>query len=177
MKICIIGYSGSGKSTLAAYLGELYSLPVLHLDTVQFLPGWQERPKDERERMVAAFLDENEERGWVIDGTYASLLPERRFDAADRILFLNFSRITCLFRVWRRYRTYRGKVRHSAAEGCPEKLDREFILWVLRDGRTRERRAKYFEILGRCRGATRILKNQRAIDAYMKECAKEAEDK
>lgn len=177
MKISIIGYSGSGKSTLAAFLGELYGLPVLHLDTAQFLPGWQERPKDERERMVAAFLDENEERGWIIDGTYASLLPERRFDAADRILFLNFSRIACLCRVWRRYRTYRGKVRHSAAEGCPEKLDREFIRWVLRDGRTRERRQTYFEILARCPGETRILKSQRAINAYMKECRREVESR
>lgn len=173
MKISIIGYSGSGKSTLAAFLGELYGLPVLHLDTVQFLPGWQDRPREERERMVAAFLDEHEESGWVIDGTYSSLLPERRFDRSDRIIFLDFSRITCLFRVWRRYRTYRGRVRFSAAEGCPEKLDREFIRWVLRDGRTPERRKKYFEILARCPGETRILKNQRAIQAYMKECRRE----
>ena len=170
MKISIIGYSGSGKSTLAAYLGELYGLPVLHLDTVQFLPGWVERSKEERRALVAAFLDENEERGWIIDGTYASLLPERRFAGADRVIFLNFSRLACLLRVWRRYRTYRGQTRASAAEGCPEKLDREFLLWVVRDGRTRERRDKYFELLAACPGERRILKNQRALTAYMKEC-------
>lgn len=173
MKIAIIGYSGSGKSTLATYLGGLYGLPVLHLDSVQFLPGWQDRPKEERERMVAEFLDAHEDEGWIIDGTYSSLLPERRFDCADRILFLDFPRLVCLFRVWRRYRTHRGRVRPSAAEGCPEKLDREFILWVLRDGRTKERRRRYFEILGRCPGATRILKSQSAINAYMKECERE----
>ena len=173
MKISIIGYSGSGKSTLAAHLGELYGLPVLHLDSVQFLPGWQDRPREERERMVAAFLDEHEESGWVIDGTYSSLLPERRFDRSDRIIFLNFSRITCLFRVWRRYRTYRGRVRFSAAEGCPEKLDRAFVLWVLRDGRTPERRQKYRDILARCPGETRILGSQRAIDRYLEECRRE----
>lgn len=175
MKISIIGYSGSGKSTLAAALGELYGLPVLHLDTVQFLPGWKDRPKEERRAIVEAFLNENEERGWVIDGTYSSLLPERRFAGSDRIIFLNFSRFTCLFRVWRRYRTYRGKVRTSAAEGCQEKLDREFVMWVLRDGRTRERRQKYFEILASCPGVTRILKSQRAINAYLAECRREVE--
>lgn len=44
MKIEILGTSGSGKSTLAKRLGETYGLPVLHMDTVHFLPGWVERP-------------------------------------------------------------------------------------------------------------------------------------
>ena len=44
MKIAILGTSGSGKSTLAKRLGEAYGLPVLHMDTVHFLPGWVERP-------------------------------------------------------------------------------------------------------------------------------------
>ena len=30
LKIAIIGHSGSGKSTLAAFLGERFSVPVLH---------------------------------------------------------------------------------------------------------------------------------------------------
>ena len=43
MKIAILGTSGSGKSTLAKRLGERYGLPVLHMDTVHFLPGWVEQ--------------------------------------------------------------------------------------------------------------------------------------
>ena len=43
MKIQIYGYSGSGKSTLAHDLGAKLELPVLHMDTVHFLPGWQVR--------------------------------------------------------------------------------------------------------------------------------------
>ena len=51
MKIAILGTSGSGKSTLAKRLGERYGLPVLHMDTVHFLPGpampggWKKRIK------------------------------------------------------------------------------------------------------------------------------------
>ena len=40
MKIAIIGYSGSGKSTLAENLARYYSIPKLHMDTLQFQPGW-----------------------------------------------------------------------------------------------------------------------------------------
>ena len=42
MKIAIIGYSGAGKSTLAKKLSHCYSIPKLHMDTLQFQPGWQD---------------------------------------------------------------------------------------------------------------------------------------
>ena len=41
MKIMVIGYSGSGKSTLAEYLGKKYQIPILHLDHIFWLPGWE----------------------------------------------------------------------------------------------------------------------------------------
>lgn len=70
MRIAIIGYSGSGKSTLAAQLGQSYGVPVLHLDSVHWLPGWVERAREEEKALVRAFLDQNE--SWVIDGNYSA---------------------------------------------------------------------------------------------------------
>ena len=64
MKISIIGYSGSGKSTLAAKLGELYQIPVLFLDTVQFVEGWEERERQEALRISRDFMDKED---WVIE--------------------------------------------------------------------------------------------------------------
>ena len=46
MKIAIIGYSGSGKSTLAEKLSSYYSIPKLHIDRLQFQPGWQDSDRD-----------------------------------------------------------------------------------------------------------------------------------
>ena len=86
MKIAILGTSGSGKSTLAKRLGETYGLPVLHMDTVHFLPGWVERPFEEEETVIRRFLDENA-GGWVIDGNYAGFLQARRLEEADLIVF------------------------------------------------------------------------------------------
>ena len=68
MKICIIGYSGSGKSTLAKRLGSFYNIPILHLDSVNFLPGWEVRDTNEMNSIVDDFLTSNE--SWVIDGNY-----------------------------------------------------------------------------------------------------------
>lgn len=169
MKIAIIGYSGSGKSTLAKNLGALYGLPVLHLDTLQFLPGWVERTADEKRVDLARFLDENE-GGWVIDGNYLRILPERRFSEADRILFLDLPRLVCLSRVVRRYRTYRGSVRDSVAPGCPEKLDAAFIRWVLLEGRAKKKQRQFRDILAAYPEKVRVLRTQRAIDRYLTEC-------
>ena len=54
MKIAIIGHSGSGKSTLARKLSQQYNLPVLHFDTVQFLPDWEIRSEEEKKAMTKA---------------------------------------------------------------------------------------------------------------------------
>ena len=48
MKIAIVGNSGSGKSTLARMLAEKHQAKVMHLDTVQFLPDWQNRGDDDK---------------------------------------------------------------------------------------------------------------------------------
>ena len=167
MKIAIVGYSASGKSTLATYLGERFGVPVLHLDAVRFLPDWVERAKEEECRMVEAFMDENAEGGWVIDGNYTSTLYERRMQEADHILFLSFSRLACLRRAYHRYRTSRGRVRESAAEGCEEKLDAAFIKWILWDGRTRARRARYKALGAQYPEKLTVIKNQRALTSYM----------
>ena len=62
MKIAILGYSGSGQSTTAALLAEKYSIPVLFLDTVQFMENWQERPLEDSKRIVADFMESTHSR-------------------------------------------------------------------------------------------------------------------
>lgn len=142
MKIAILGHSGSGKSTLASVLGDKYGLPVLHFDSIHFLPGWVETDRPYKRKIVTEFLDANPE-GWVIDGNYLKICAQRRFEEADRILYLDFPRRVCLPRVLKRWVKYRGKTRPDMGEGCEEKVDREFLLWVLRDGRSPEKLAEF----------------------------------
>lgn len=165
-KIMVIGYSGSGKSTLAGALGKLYDVPVLHLDSVHFLPGWREREDGEKRRIVAEFIRENS--GWVIDGNYRRLLYDERTEQADMIVELLFNRFVCLSRVWKRYREFKGKTRPDMGEGCPEKLDREFIKWVLKDGRTKSKKRHYKEVRERYPDKTVVLKSQRDIDRFLR---------
>ncbi len=167
MKISIFGYSGSGKSTLAKALSKAYAIPVLHLDSVHFLPGWEERSVEEMSAIVEDFLGENS--SWVIDGSYKRNCFERRMAESDMLVFLDFNRFTCFFRAWKRYRQNKGKTRADMAEGCNERFHGEFIRWLLWDGRTRKRRQAFEKVVTMYASKTVILKNQRQLTAFLKE--------
>ncbi len=142
-----MGYSGAGKSTLARALGERYGIPVLHFDRVHWAPGWQERDRGEAHRMV----------------------HERRLSEADEIVILDFPRSVCLFRAWKRYFRYRGRTRADMGEGCPEKMDLEFMWWILWKGRTRQKRGEFRAVWERYPDKSVVLKDQRDIDRYLEE--------
>ena len=166
MKIAILGFSGSGKSTLAKTLGEITGAPVLHLDTVQFLPNWQVRDLEEKQRLVEDYLDSHS--SWVIDGNYRKLSYDRRLREADQIWILLFGRATRLWRVCRRYRQYKGQSRPDMAQGCSEKLDGEFIRWVLWDGCTPESRERMHDVVRQYPEKSHLLENQRQVDACLR---------
>ncbi|MEG2193028.1 MAG: DNA topology modulation protein [Oscillospiraceae bacterium] len=171
MRVAIMGYSGSGKSTTAKKIGELYHIPVLHLDTVQFLPNWQEREIDDSREIVKKFMSENQE--WVIDGNYSAFLQEERLKLADKILLFDFPRRVCFFRVIKRYLKYKGSNRPDMAAGCDEKMDFEFAKWVLIDGRTKKHREKFAKVMKDYPQKTVRLKNQGQTDELLQGLKKE----
>ena len=164
MKIAVMGYSGAGKSTLARALGERYGIPVLHFDQVHWAPGWQERNREEAHQLVREFMERPE---WVIDGNYTNFEYDRRMSEADEIIFLDFPRITCFVRAWKRYFHYRGRTREDMGTGCPERMDLEFMWWILWKGRTRRKRGEFLAILERYPDKAAVLKTQREIDRYL----------
>ena len=163
MKIAIIGHSGSGKSTLARQLSEKYEIPVLHVDAVQFRPNWEIRPQASKEIMTKVFLDLHSD--WVIDGNYSKLSYERRMEEADVIVVMLFNRLNCLWRVTKRYVTYKNKTRPDMGPGCKEKLDWEFVKWILRDGRSKTAKDRYGWVISRYGDKVIVVKNQRQLNA------------
>ena len=166
MKTAILGYSGSGKSTLARKLAEKQGVDALHFDSIHFLPNWEIRAAEEKMRITREFLDSHD--AWVIDGTYSKLFLERRLEEADRVILLLFNRFSCLSRVTRRYKKYKNKTRPDMAEGCCEKLDAQFIFWVLFKGRSKKSRERFKGIISEYGSKVVVLKNQRQLDAFYK---------
>ena len=165
MKIAIIGYSGAGKSTLAENLSNYYSIPKLHMDTLQFQPGWQDSDRDWMKTEMKNFLTNHSD--WVIDGNYSWCYYEERMLKADQIIFLNFSPWICLLRAFKRYLTYRGKVRESMAAGCKEQFNWEFIRWILWDGRKKNAKERYQRVQGTYPEKVIVLRSQKEIDNFL----------
>ena len=165
MKIAIIGYSGAGKSTLAEKLSQYYSIPKLHMDTLQFQPGWQDSDREWMLTEMKNFLTKHE--AWVIDGNYSWCYYEERMKEADQIIFLNFSSWICLLRAFKRYLKYRGQVRESMAAGCKEQFNWEFIRWILWDGRTKNAKERYQKICSDYADKVTIITNQKELDCFL----------
>lgn len=165
MKIAVVGYSGSGKSTLAKYLGKIYNIPVMHLDTIQFCANWQIREEEESKKLLKIFMEND---SWIIDGNYSNFYYDERLKQADKIIFLNFNRFVRLYRVILRYNIYKGKTRPDMAEGCNEKLDREFIWWVFWESVAYRRKRRFNEIKRIYSEKVIELKNQKQLNTYMR---------
>lgn len=141
-RVMIIGFSGSGKSTLARRIAELLGCEPTHMDKLHWLPNWAERSNDEEVELLSPILKREK---WVIDGNYSKVLFEGRMFLADTIIFLDFNRFLCFWRIIKRRIMYNASTRPDMTEGCAEKLDFEFLKWVLSDGR--KNRDKYYEDL------------------------------
>ena len=125
-RIVIIGSCGAGKSTLARNLGQRLNLSVIHLDAYYWQSGWQETDQNKWQKIQQELIEAN---SWIIDGNYYNT-TDIRLTAADTIIWLDFNRYLCLWRVIKRYLEYPDKVRPDMAVGCPERLNCEFLQYV-----------------------------------------------
>ena len=166
-KVLIVGPGGSGKSTLARALGEKLALEVLHLDRFYWSSGWIKPSADEWQKTINELLARE---SWIIDGNYSGTLVQR-IEACDTIIFLDIPTLTCLWRITKRRLLYRYQTRPDMADGCDEKLDFEFISWVL--GYARRSRPKVVKLIEENRTKKKIvwLRSTRAVNEFVETIA------
>lgn len=123
-RILVIGSNGAGKSTFAKKLHETLILPLIHLDQYYWKPGWI-RPETSKWMRIVEDLAKKQE--WIMDGNYSNSL-NMRISYADTIILLDYPRLVCFWRVLkRRFK----KNRRDCIMGCEERLDWEFLIWIL----------------------------------------------
>jgi adenylate kinase family enzyme len=92
-RIAIIGNGGGGKTTLAKALAEKYSLPLIHVDSIQYLAEMKVRNPQETTKILNQHVGE---QAWLIDGFGSFEVMKHRFEQADKVIFIDFP-------LWRHY--------------------------------------------------------------------------
>ncbi len=64
-RVALIGNAGGGKTTLARAVASALDLPLYHVDSVQYEPGFRVRNADETARTLDRWAESDR---WVIDG-------------------------------------------------------------------------------------------------------------
>lgn len=161
----VIGNCGAGKSTLSRKLGNILPLPLIHLDKEYWRPNWEEMPKAEWNIKVQALADRE---SWIMDGNYGGSL-DIRLARADTVVFLDYPRLTCVYRVLKRIALNYGTTRADVAKGCPERFSWQFIAYVytFRD----KKRPNIIRKLENLQSGIRVvtLKNDKEADAFLNE--------
>lgn len=140
-KIMIIGCCGSGKTTLAKKLSNKLNLPLIHLDKLNWRDNWQNISKEEFDDLLWA---EVVKPTWIIDGNYERTIP-LRLKYCDTVIYMDYSRISCLYGVIKRVVMGYGKSRPDMGGYCPERFDFDFIKFVWNFNKNNRKR--YYDIL------------------------------
>jgi adenylate kinase family enzyme len=137
-RVAIVGPGGAGKSTFADELGRRTGISVVHLDQYFWKPNWIPTPG---EKWVDLQFELFSGDRWIADGNYGGTL-DVRLSRADTVIVVTLPRWQCTWRAFKR--GLPTPWRSDSSEGCPERLDLKFLLWVWRypiDSRPRLDRA------------------------------------
>ena len=117
-RVMIIGQSGSGKSTLAREMGKRTYLPVIHIDTIHWQPGWIERNAREKTRLCGEVEARDQ---WIFEGGHSATW-DNQIARADLLIWIDRPLMLRFWRVLLRTLIPRRGQRPDLPEDCPEQL-------------------------------------------------------
>ena len=132
-RVAVVGTSCSGKTTFAHNLSAILGTPHIELDTLHWLPGWEERPAAEFRRMVEREISA---KRWVSDGNYSSV-RDIVWGRATDIIWHNYSFPLVFTRALRRSIS-RAWTREELFSGNRESIKQTFfsrdsiLVWILK---------------------------------------------
>ena len=158
----IIGGCGCGKTTLAKKLQDKLKIPLVHLDVLYWRDHWQHVSHDEFDELL---LQEVTKPRWIMDGNFSRTIPFR-LKYCDTVIYIDYSRLQCVYGVIKRVVSNFGKSRPDMGGYCPERFDFEFIqsVWNF----NRRNRKLYYEMLHHASGVkVIILKSRKQVRTFL----------
>ena len=156
-KVIVIGCPGSGKSTVSRALHNKTSIPLYHLDMMNWNADKTTVEKSVFLERLSAVLEKDE---WIIDGNYGSTM-ELRMAVCDTVIFLDYPLDVCLDGI----RARRGKPR-SDMPWIETEEDVEFIEFI--KSYNEQQKPKVLELLEKYSEKNIIiLESREQADAFL----------
>ncbi|MEH7346236.1 topology modulation protein [Bacillus sp. JJ1532] len=164
-RIMVIGVSsGVGKSTFARRLGEVLDINVYHLDAFFWKPNWVQASIEEFSEAQQEIVNQDQ---WIIEGNYTPTFGVRT-ERADTIIYLELPLHICLYRVLKRWIKNIGRTRPDMGKECKEKIDWDFIKFILTTYSPRKKKMveRIQEFQARDSKTVIMLKNKQEIKSF-----------
>ena len=101
-RVIVVGPGAAGKSTLAVRLGDITGLPVIELDKLFWRQGLAATPSGQWAAIQRELVSQQR---WIMDGDLGPYdVIDVRLQAADTVVFLDFSLLRCAWRAISRSR-------------------------------------------------------------------------
>ena len=146
-RVLVVGISGTGKTRLARTLAEGLNVPVVHLDSIFWCDGWQERDGDQVVEMIHDVLCRD---AWVLEG-YIEPLGRERVQRAHVVVYLDLSGTAAVVGVVSRWVRHRRRARPELPATNTDSFSMSFLKMVAR-------RAERYEIEGALAGANNVVR-------------------
>lgn len=167
-RVLVIGCPGSGKSTFSSKFSKESNIPVIHLDSFYWKPGWVSCTDQEFDEILRDLLLQET---YIMDGNYSRTLEFRTF-FADTVFFFDYSRYLCLYRVIKRRILNHGKTREYMGKDCVETIDYKFIksVWNFK----KNQRMQIMNALDKYKGNKDIVifRKQKEVNNFLKNFSK-----
>ncbi len=159
-KIAIIGPRGSGKTTLARHLCSIVDIEVIHADSILSKSGEIVSTESNPKNLLESYL---QQPAWIIEGDRdprnQDFIYERRFAAADTIIWLDLPQNVCMWRVLKRRFQSQGQFRRSFLSHYPEKSHKNGFRQCLKQifNYIKQERSLVREKIDQCCGNKRVF--------------------
>jgi len=127
-RIMIFGFPGGGKTTFAVKMGEMLGIPVYHCDRIKQVENFEWKPMEEIFALVNEVISKDK---WILDGYPTTEMMPACIERADTLIFIDFNRLLCMWRVTKRSIKHHGKCRPDVGDGCKDGFPPLYLYWVI----------------------------------------------